>query len=221
MIANRIGLGGEVYDTTFMSNRSARTAEEISREMGLTIANDVHKQKQYQAEHTDPTRQTVKEQLQRIVYGELGKGYKNIRDFLAAVQKQGVKIVPMKNKQDKIYGLRFCYAGQTFKASEIGREFGYRSLLNQFGITAEGQKGTSKVPQYPVQQQEQQQRPELRQQPERHQAPGLGASLIEGVADALGGMMTPTGSDYDPMLAEWYEMLKRKKKKKKAHGISR
>ena len=211
-----------------MSNRSARTAEEISREMGLTIANDVHKQKQYQAEHTDPTRQTVKEQLQRIVYGELGKGYKNIRDFLAAVQQQGVKIVPMKNKQDKIYGLRFCYAGQMFKASVIGREFGYRSLLNQFGITADGQKGTSKVPQCPVQQQERQQMPELRQtqeppqqRHERRQAPSLGTSLIGDVADALGGMMKPTGSDYDPILAEWYEALKRKKKKKKGHGISR
>lgn len=201
-----------------MSNRSARAAEEISREMGLTIANDVHKQKLYQAEHIDPTRQTVKEQLQRIAYEELGKGHKDIRDFLAALRKQSVRIIPMENKQGKTYGLQFCYAGQTFKASEIGREFGYRSLLNQFGITAEGQKGTSKVPQYPVQRQA----PEPPQQRhEQHQAPGLGASLVEGVADALGGMMTPTGSDYDPMLAEWYEMLKRKKRKKKGHGISR
>lgn len=44
----------------------------------------------------------------------------------------------MENKQGKTYGLRFSYAGQTFKASEIGREFGYRSLLNQFGITGRG-----------------------------------------------------------------------------------
>ena len=136
-----------------MSNRSARAAEEISREMGLTIANDVHKLKQHRAEHANPTRQTVKEQLQRIAYGELGRGHNDIRDFLAALRKQGVRIIPMENKQGKTYGLRFSYAGQTFKASEIGREFGYRSLLNQFGITAEGQKGISKVPRYPIQRQ--------------------------------------------------------------------
>ena len=59
------------------------------------------------------------------------------------------------------------------------------------------------------------------QRHEQHQAPPLGATWIESVTDAIGGMMTPTGSDYDPTLAEWYEMLKRKKKKKKAHGISR
>ena len=27
----------------------------------------------------------------------------------------------------------FLYEGETFKASEIGREFGYRSLFRQFG----------------------------------------------------------------------------------------
>ena len=210
-----------MYDTTFLGNRSARAAEEISREMGLTIANEVHRQKQRQSEHTDRTRQAAKERLQRIAYGELGKAYPDIRDFLAALRRQGVPIDPMKNKQGRIYGLRFEYAGQTFKASEIGREFGYRSLLNQFGITAQGQKGTSRVPRYPVQRQEQQHTPELRPQREHQQSPGLGVTLIEGVANAVGGLMTPAHSDYDPMLAEWYESLKRKRKKKKGHGISR
>lgn len=203
-----------------MGNRSARAAEEISREMGLIIANDVHKLKQHTAEHADPTRQAIKERLQRIAYGELGKGYRDINDFFAALRRQGVRIDPMKNKQERIYGLRFGYAGQTFKASEIGREFGYRSLLNQFGITARGQKGTSKVPQYPVQRQELWQRSE-QWQPEREQGPGLGASLIEGAANAIGGLMTPSHGDYDPTLAEWQEMLKRRKKKKRGHGISR
>lgn len=213
-------MGHEVYDTTFMSNRSARAAEEISREMGLTIANEVHRQRQYRKEHADPSRQTIKAQLQRIVYGELGKGHRDIKNFLAVLRRQGVKIDPMKNKQDRIYGLRFEYAGQTFKASEIGREFGYRSLLNQFGITTHGQKGTSKVPQYPVQQQERPQRSAQRQL-ERKQDPNLGASLVEGAVNAIGVLMTPSHNDYDPTLAEWYEMLKRKKKKKKGHGISR
>lgn len=203
-----------------MGNRSARAAEEISHEMGLTIANDVHKLKQHAAEHADPSRQTVKAQLQRIAYGELGKGYRDIKDFLAALRRQSVRIDPMKNKQDRIYGLRFGYAGQTFKASEIGREFEYRSLLNQFGLTAAGQKGTSKVPQYPVQRLERPQRSE-QWHPERAQSPGLGASLIEGAANAIGGLMMPSHGDYDPTLAEWQEMLKRRKKKKRGHGISR
>ena len=201
-----------------MGNRSARVAEEISREMGLTIANDVHKLKQHTAEHADPTRQAIKERLQRIAYRELGKGHRHINDFLDVLHRQGVGTEPAKNRQGKICGLWLSYAGQTFKASEIGREFGYRSLLNQFGITADGQKGTSKVPRYSIQQQT----PEPPQpRHEQHQAPSLGATLIESVGEAIGTMAAPSTSDYDPTLAEWYEMLKRKKKKKKAHGISR
>lgn len=41
MIANRIGVDGKVFDTTFISNRSAKLTEDISREMGLTIASEV------------------------------------------------------------------------------------------------------------------------------------------------------------------------------------
>ncbi len=41
IIANRINLYGEVYDTTFVSNKAARVAEDISREKGLTIAKEV------------------------------------------------------------------------------------------------------------------------------------------------------------------------------------
>ena len=38
IIANRISLEGQVYDTTFVSNRAARVAEELSHKYGLTIA---------------------------------------------------------------------------------------------------------------------------------------------------------------------------------------
>ena len=41
IIANRISLYGEVYDTTFVSNRAARVAEDLSRKYGLTIAKEV------------------------------------------------------------------------------------------------------------------------------------------------------------------------------------
>ena len=41
IIANRISLGGQVYDTTFVGNRAARVAEELSLKYGLTIANEI------------------------------------------------------------------------------------------------------------------------------------------------------------------------------------
>ena len=52
--------------------------------------------------------------------------------FLYELNRSGVTIECMKNKQGKVYGLKFTYDGYRFKASEIGREFGYRTLPKQF-----------------------------------------------------------------------------------------
>ena len=54
--------------------------------------------------------------------------------FLYELHRSGVTIEHMKNKQGKVYGLKFTYDGHSFKASEIGREFGYRILPKQFEI---------------------------------------------------------------------------------------
>jgi len=54
--------------------------------------------------------------------------------FLYELNKNNIIIERMKNKQGKVYGLKFSYNGQCFKASEIGREFGYHSLRKNFEI---------------------------------------------------------------------------------------
>ena len=136
IIANRISLYGEVYDTTFVSNKAARITEEISREKGLTIAKEVKIKRKHQKAKANPTREETKRELQRICYDLLEK-YKSIgitghSKFLYELNKHGVTIDCMKNKQGKVYGLKFSFNGQSFKASEIGREFGYRSLQKNF-----------------------------------------------------------------------------------------
>ena len=139
IIANRISLYGEVYDTTFVSNRAARVAEEISREKGLTIAKEVKAERKHQKEKASPTREQTKKEVQHTCYALLdkykGTGVTGHFMFLYELNKNGITIERMKNKQDKVYGLRFSYAGQSFKASEIGREFGYHSLQKNFEAT--------------------------------------------------------------------------------------
>ena len=66
IIANRISLYGEVYDTTFVSNRAARVAEEISRSKGLTIAKEVKAERMYQKAKSNPTREQTKQQYKRF-----------------------------------------------------------------------------------------------------------------------------------------------------------
>lgn len=138
IIANRISLYGEVYDTTFVSNRAARVAEELSREKGLTIAKEVKAERKYQKAKASPTREQTKQQVQKICYALLdrykGTGITGHSMFLYDLNKSGVTIERLKNKQGKVYGLKFSYNGQCFKASEIGREFGYHSLQKNFEI---------------------------------------------------------------------------------------
>ena len=139
IIANRISLYGEVYDTTFVSNKAARVAEEISREKNLTIAKEVKTDKKYQKEKSNPTREQTKKEVQQICYTLLdkymGSGISGHSMFLYELNKNGITIERMKNKQDMVYGLKFSYGEHTFKASEIGREFGYRSLQKNFEPT--------------------------------------------------------------------------------------
>ena len=138
IIANRISLYGEVYDTTFASNRAARVAEEISRSKGLTIAKEVRAERKHQKAKANPTREQTKQQIQKICYALLekykGTGNTGHSMFLYDLNKSGVTIERLKNKQGKVYGLKFSFGGQSFKASEIGREFGYRSLQKNFEI---------------------------------------------------------------------------------------
>jgi hypothetical protein len=134
LIANRINMDGDVYQTDFVSNRAAKAAEELSSKMGLTIANEVRGQKQHDKQQMSPERFDIKKRLQDIAYNELrNTANKTPKNFINALRKQGVMVEPVRNKQNKIYGIRFEYEGQTFKASEIGKEFGLRSLFQHYG----------------------------------------------------------------------------------------
>ena len=136
IIANWTSLGGKVYDTTFVSNRAARVAEELSHKYGLTIAKEVATARPHRKAQANPARERTKLQVRSICYALLekyrGKGLSGHSMFLYELHRSGVTIDLMKNKQDKVYGLKFTYGDYSFKASEIGREFGFRTLPKQF-----------------------------------------------------------------------------------------
>ena len=196
LIANRIGIDGSVYDTTFLGNRSARIAEEISRKIGLTVANEVQRQKEYQNRYADPKREAAKAELRRIAYEELGKGHPDFRKFYMAMLKRGVMILPAMNKLGNVYGLHFLYGGLQFKASEVGREFGYRTLQKQFPPAA--------VQRQPIQ-----------------QAPSLGAQIATDAAIALSALTEPEQVSDEYIDPEFRLLHRKKKTKKKGAGVTR
>ena len=236
IIANRISLYGEVYDTTFVSNRAARVAEEISREKGLTIAKEVKAERKHQKEKASPTREQTKQQVQKICYTLLdkykGTGVTGHSMFLYELNKNGITIERMKNKQGKVYGLKFSFNGQSFKASEIGREFGYRSLQKNFEPTnKEEPKKPHQTVQEPTENNKQsdtgyQLVPKSRSTvsrdndtPRVQNSIGAVADTIVSAADelmeGLGDLITPTAQGYDYAETAWQRKLRNQANRKK------
>ena len=239
IIANRISLYGEVYDTTFVSNRAARVAEEISREKGLIIAKEVKAERKHQKAKVNPTREQTKQQVQKICYALLekykGTGITGHSMFLYELHKNGISIERMKNKQGKVYGLKFSYGGQSFKASEIGREFGYRSLQKNFEATNQKEyKNPHQTIQDPAEKNEQ---PNVDYQlvlksrssisrdndtPQVQNSIGTVADTIVSAADevveGLGNLITPSTQGNDLTEAAWQRKLRNQANRKKKRG---
>ena len=239
IIANRISLYGEVYDTTFVSNRAARVAEEISREKNLTIAKEVKAERKHQKAKANLTREQTKQQVQKICYTLLekykGTGITGHSMFLYELNKKSIIIERMKNKQGNVYGLKFSYAGHSFKASEIGREFGYRSLQKNFEATnKEEPKKPHQTVQEPTENNKQsdtgyQLVPKSRSTvsrdndtPQVQNPISIMADTIVSAADelmeGLGDLITPTAQGNDYAETAWQRRLRNQANRKKKRG---
>ena len=238
IIANRISLYGEVYDTTFVSNKAARVAEDISREKGLTIAKEVKAERKHQKTKASPMREQTKKEVQQICYTLLDK-YKGSdisghSMFLYDLSKSGVTIERLKNKQGKIYGLKFSYAGQSFKASEIGREFGYRSLQKNIEATSKEeskyqtiQEATEKEGQsdtgYQLVPPSRSSISRDNDTPQVQNPIGAVADTIVSAADKvveeLGDLIIPTTQGNDYAEAAWQRKLRNQANRKKKRGL--
>ena len=238
IIVNRINLYGEVYDTTFVSNRAARVVEEISREKGLAIAKKVKAERKYQKTKASPARDQTKQQVQNICYALLekykGTGVTGHSMFLYELNKNGITIERMKNKQGKVYGLKFSFGGQSFKASEVGREFGYRSLQKNFEATKkEETKMLHQTVQEPTENNKQpnvdyQLVPKSRSSISRDndtppEQNSIGAvdtivSAADELVEELGDLITPSAQGDDYAEATWQRKLRNQANRKKKRG---
>ena len=241
IIANRISLYGEVYDTTFVSNRAARVAEEISREKGLTIAKEVKAERKYQKEKVSQTREQAKKVVQQICYSLLdkyrGTGITGHSIFLYELNKNNIAIERMKNKQGMVYGLKFSHSGQSFKASEIGREFGYRSLQKNLEISNKtGPKKATTMADEPAKNKTQSDTSYQLVPPSRSYTSPANTNESSSIAQAVsnvassainaaeeiisgvGGLINPQTHGDDYAETAWQHRLRNQAKKKKKRG---
>ena len=241
IIANRISLYGEVYDTTFVSNKAAKVAEEISREKNLTIAKEVKAERKHQKAKANPTREQTKKEMQQICYALLDKykggGISGHSMFLYELNKNNIIIERMKNKQGKVYGLKFSHSGQSFKASEIGREFGYRSLQKNLEISNKtGPKKATTMADEPAKNKTQSDTSYQLVPPSRSYTSPANTNESSSIAQAVsnvassainaaeeiisgvGGLINPQTHGDDYAETAWQHRLRNQAKKKKKRG---
>ena len=157
--------------------------------------------------------------------------------FLYDLNKNGITIEHMKNKQGNVYGLKFSYAGQSFKASKIGREFGYRSLQKSFEPT--NREESRKLHQTVQKSREKNELPDTgyelvpksrssisRDNNTPQVQNSIGAvdtivSVADEVVEGLGDLITPTAQDNDYAETAWQRKLRNQanRKKKRRRGL--
>lgn len=187
-------------------------------------------------------REQTKKEVQQICYTLLdkymGSGISGYSMFLYELNKNGITIERMKNKQDMVYGLKLSYGEHTFKASEVGREFGYRSLQKNFeAINKEEQNKPRQTIQEPIEKEEQPDKgyqlvPKSRSYISRGNDTSQVQNPIGAVADTivsaadeivegLGDLITPSTQGNDLTEAAWQRKLKYQanRKKKRGRGI--
>ena len=239
IIANRISLYGEVYDTTFVSNKAARITEEISRKKGLTIAKEVRAKRKHQKAKANPTREQTKQRLQDICFTLLvkykGTGITGHSMFLYELNKHGVTIDCMKNKQSKVYGLKFSYGEYAFKASEVGREFGYRSLQKNFELVNKAELKTLQQHEYNPPKEKETSGTAYQLVPPSRSNISRGGDILQPlntigtvtdaaisaadeIVEGLGEMISPSAHSEDYAEAAWQRKLRYQANRKKKRG---
>lgn len=145
LIANRVALSGEVYQTNFVSNRSARTAEEVARAHHLVIANEQRRTNSYKRTlKADPHREEVLAELRQKAM----KAYASattFADLTARWSKEQIQCSKYIGRSGRMLGLKIQYKEYTFKASEIDRKLGYKTLRGHFEVLAK-QKANTQQP---------------------------------------------------------------------------
>ena len=139
IIANRINHRGEAYKDDFIGRKSWNLTNEMAKERGLVVANEVATEKTVNLEQTLNQKENLRlmrEQIRQIFHQSVKKKpkdfdtYKKLMEDNAKKMKKTLEIKPYINKQGKFQGYSIVYEGNKFKASDINRKMTLKNLMS-------------------------------------------------------------------------------------------
>lgn len=140
LYANRIGFDGKAYKDSFIGKRSQQRAHEVAREMGLTTARDVQHQR---LDKVKQVRNEIKRVHEEVIRSERPK---SLDAYIKLMEENGIKVIPIINRQEKLQGFRFEYKGQNLKGSEVHRSMSGGRIIAQISESANKVITKSKMP---------------------------------------------------------------------------
>ncbi len=137
IIANRINMvGGKLYlgkNENLISTRIISELEKVHKLTQTTPANSSHRQEKRKPSRNElmMAERTVtpcpKSTLQSLIDNALA-GRPDLLTFMAMLEKEGVSCKPNIASTGKMNGFSFQYQGIAFKASQLGKKYGWSSL---------------------------------------------------------------------------------------------
>lgn len=124
LYVNRIDLNGKAYNDSFIGKKSQLAVERTAKEFGLTTVNEVQLTKALESKKT-------REQIRNIHLDTMQKVKpKSLDQYIKAMDKLEVKVIPSINKAKQLQGFRLEFKGQSFKASEVHRSMSGGKLIS-------------------------------------------------------------------------------------------
>jgi len=137
IVANRISIGGKVWDTRNDVYKALAATQEIERKHGLTIteafdklapARALKSGEIQQAKRTDKTPPRLKI---RLAIDAAKESCKSLDEFVSKLKKVDIEMLP-NGLSGAVSGVSFMADGIVFKGSEIGPDYKWSSLAKAF-----------------------------------------------------------------------------------------
>ncbi|WP_339655326.1 relaxase/mobilization nuclease domain-containing protein [uncultured Maribacter sp.] len=115
LYVNRIDFKGVAFKDRLIGVRSQRAAEAVAEKMQLKTVRQVQFEKEFNLKE-------LRQEVQRRHNLTLKQFKpKSFEQYIDAMARNGIKVIPSINKANKLQGFRFEYNGQNLKGSEIHR----------------------------------------------------------------------------------------------------
>lgn len=115
LYVNRIDFKGVAFKDRLIGVRSQRAAATVANKMQLKTVSQVQFEKEFILKE-------LRQEVQRRHNLTLKQFKpKSFEQYIDAMARNGVKVIPSINKANKLQGFRFEYNGQNLKGSEINR----------------------------------------------------------------------------------------------------